>query len=1827
MKNSYYKKISLLVFTFLCSFVTWSQTVSYTAMTTIVCPATPTATISPAVPGLTFTQISRGSGVTCTTAAGSISGSGFNGTLAANITANKWYTYDVTSDATVSFSVTSLSIVSRVSSVTGSPNVSVQYSIDGGAKTVIGSFTPTTSATTYTITPGSAIAVGASQTLNIFIIPNALTASGTTCRVENNTSITLTTTPTTSNTITTSTALTGSPYCVSASAGTSVSVPFTSVGTFNIGNVYTAQLSNASGAFGTPVNIGTLSLDGANPSGSINATIPAGTVAGIGYRIRVVSNNPVVTGSNNTVDLTVQNGAAISAQPSVSTQTYCQGASATALSVTASGSSLTYQWYSNSTATNSGGTPVGTNSASYTPVTTTVGTLYYYCVVSAVCGTPVTSNVSGAITVNAIPSAPSGTINVSANPSCGAATLSYSVPSANIFWQTTASGTLTGSPTTTNYVSSTTAGSYTIYVRELSGTCWSPAISVTFTVVASVSISVQPTSQNATVGNTATFSVTAANASSYQWQVNTGSGFVNIGTNSNSYTTPATTLGMSGYLYQVIISGNAPCGTVTSSTATLNVTTGPCLSENFDASTAIPSGWTNGGSSNDAVASHYQSAPNCRALINGSNVISDVVNNPISISFYVDASGSGGQLGTLEYRVGAGAWTFVGNFTATTVGATETFNLTSSPNLSLFSNVSFRISSAANTIYIDNFNVFCGTPTGPEINVTGNTFTIFDGDTTPTTGDNTNFGSNPVSTNVVKTYVIQNIGTTDLTLSLPITLSDVSAPQEFVITQPSSATVAAGNSVSFTVTFNSAISGIFTNTININNNDTDEALYNYDIIATATTTTTVGTVFKPGELIFVGYDGQVFGSGQEDEYLVATLVDILPGTQFKLVNSRYEAGAAANVRTDKWGSGGDDPSDAPYEAIITYNGVANIPAGAVLRLETDGSGSWFGQVDVTVGTTTTDRTSDFSGSPIPTAIVNPNISSSGSDQIYLLQGDFVFDGTNNANQANYYLNGTLLHGLTNRAAWVPLSASCSGATTGGNTRESRLHASLTCFNVENVGASTISAFYENDKQHGIATIRQIVQAVSDVANNWTLSTGRYTIDASSNSVVRAGKTFQIGLGNPVGQWVGDVDTNWFNCANWEGLAVPKSTTDVLINGSAINFANIDFNAAYSDEYSDLATCNSLNITGSKVQIQGSLNNKLEVYGNLSLSGAGAIDMDDSNNATEDGQIYLYGNWTNSIGNSAFSEGNGTVVFTGSTPQIISNVTPEGTETFHHVILNNDFNTSVSNDLIANGNLTVNATKSLTITSNDFVEVQNNITNNGTLDVLNNGSLVQIDDAGVNTGNVFVKRTANIRLQDYSYWSSPVSSAAGTPVFPITSVSPSTPLSVIWKWGPASLNANGGEGMWLNTTENMVKGTGYAVRGPSGTSNATTTPLNTNFVGVPNNGVIPVTISRGNDLNAGTAGPNGIMRTIKDDNFNLIGNPYPSAIDADLFIARYGVVSSPDYADIEGSVRIWSHNTLPLASNADPFYANYQMNYSANDYITYNSLGSQIGPAMYLGKIPSGQGFFVLMKDGAAGTNTINFRNVLRSRTFDNSQFFRTTNSNTNVQNNTVEKHRIWLDIISPANSVTRTLFGYATGATNELDNTFDAITDSKMSYNLYSIVNNEVLTIQGRALPFKIEDTVQMGVKIASPGLYKIAIAATDGIFSNSNNNGQKIYLEDKDLNIIHDLTVGPYEFNGVQGTYNSRFIIRYNNGVVLANETFQTNNDVVIVSNQELSVVSSKEKIKSILVYDVLGRKLFDAKDINATNFILPISKRNAPLVIEIGLENEIKISKKTVY
>jgi hypothetical protein len=106
----------------------------------------------------------------------------------------------------------------------------------------------------------------------------------------------------------------------------------------------------------------------------------------------------------------VVTGPTINTQPSTTAQSVCLNASASALSISASspnGSTITYQWYSNTSASNAGGTAIGgATSSSYTPPNNVVGTKYYYVICTNNQGST-TSNVSAGITVNAAPQAAS----------------------------------------------------------------------------------------------------------------------------------------------------------------------------------------------------------------------------------------------------------------------------------------------------------------------------------------------------------------------------------------------------------------------------------------------------------------------------------------------------------------------------------------------------------------------------------------------------------------------------------------------------------------------------------------------------------------------------------------------------------------------------------------------------------------------------------------------------------------------------------------------------------------------------------------------------------------------------------------------------------------------------------------------------------------------------------------------------------------------------------------------------------------------------------------------------------------------------------------------------------------------------------------------------------------------------------------------------------------------------------------------------------------------------------------------------------------------------
>ena len=98
------------------------------------------------------------------------------------------------------------------------------------------------------------------------------------------------------------------------------------------------------------------------------------------------------------------------------------------------------------------------------------------------------------------------------------------------------------------------------------------------TVNPELNITTQPLASTICAGSNTTFTAVASNATAYQWQVNTGSGFTNItnspiysGATTSSLTVTGATANMTGYVYRAVISGSTGCSPKNSNSAALTV--------------------------------------------------------------------------------------------------------------------------------------------------------------------------------------------------------------------------------------------------------------------------------------------------------------------------------------------------------------------------------------------------------------------------------------------------------------------------------------------------------------------------------------------------------------------------------------------------------------------------------------------------------------------------------------------------------------------------------------------------------------------------------------------------------------------------------------------------------------------------------------------------------------------------------------------------------------------------------------------------------------------------------------------------------------------------------------------------------------------------------------------------------------------------------------------------------------------------------------------------------------------------------------------------------
>jgi len=312
--------------------------------------------------------------------------------------------------------------------------------------------------------------------------------------------------------------------------------------------------------------------------------------------------------------------------------------------------------------------------------------------------------------------------------------------------------------------------------------------------------------------------------------------------------------------------------------------------------------------------------------------------------------------------------------------------------------------------------------------------------------------------------------------------------------------------------------------------------------------------------------------------------------------------------------------------------------------------------------------------------------------------------------------------------------------------------------------------------------------------------------------------------------------------------------------------------------------------------------------------------------------------------------------------------------------------------------------------------------------------------------------------------------------------------------------------------------------------------------------------------------------------------------------------------------LWTHNTA-VSGNL----------YSNNDYAVYNYLGgvgtsaassTGVSTGIPNGKIASGQSFFIKGLSNGVAT----FKNSMRL-VGNNTQFFKMSSVANTL---TFEKHRIWLDITNDTGAYKQTLIGYATGATMGMDRGMDgAYFNSGTPVALYSLSDaTTTLSIQGRSLPFDVTDEVPLGFYAGASGIYTIRLSDYDGLFEN-----QDIYIKDTQFNLYHDLKQAPYVFQSASGTYNNRFVLVYQNSV-LANHAASFTEDAIVLykPNQNLHVDCGAVMMKSITLYDVRGRVLFENKAVNATTIEIPLGSTNQVLLVAITSQDGVTVTKKYV-
>ncbi|OBQ56980.1 hypothetical protein VQ01_00355 [Tamlana sp. s12] len=577
-------------------------------------------------------------------------------------------------------------------------------------------------------------------------------------------------------------------------------------------------------------------------------------------------------------------------------------------------------------------------------------------------------------------------------------------------------------------------------------------------------------------------------------------------------------------------------------------------------------------------------------------------------------------------------------------------------------------------------------------------------------------------------------------------------------------------------------------------------------------------------------------------------------------------------------------------------------------------------------------------------------------------------------------------------------------------------------------------------------------------------------------------------------------------------------------------------------------------------------------------------------------------------------------------------TPESAATIVHIkkhINNNHSNNSNNGVDVVNLGLIIDPGAHFEFKNNKKLENSwyLDIGTGGLIDLQGEGQLLQTTESTLGTGDGVIERDQQgvQNLYTYNYWSSPVNNGSGKYTVggilydgsnPIQytggydgSQSPVT-ISEYWLYKfEDALADNYYAWERIKSTGELLVGQGFTMKGTTTNTDLTQTQ-NYTFTGMPNNGYFTLTLNSGNEY--------------------LVGNPYPSALDADQFL-------TDNQNTIEGTLYFWDHygGFSHYLKEYEGGYAMYNLSGGVGSAATTPAAGVSPngGPGTKVPTqfIPVAQGFFVKAATSNKSSNDIVFNNdqrvFYRERLDTNpgSVFIKETTtkaSKTTYTKATDARPKIRLGYQSPKGYVRQLLTTVDQKASLHYDWGYDAPVNEDNAEDIYWNIDQKEYFIQG-VDTITTQTVLPLTVKTKSGGLIEIKIDSLE----NSAQNYQ-VYLKDYDT--YHDLKSGSFFVNVDSGIIEDRFAIAFSEASETLGVNSESNNQLQLYfNNQNDNIIISNPKatnIKSLKAVNMLGQEVFDIEIQSSDKKIgVPINLNSDVYVFSVQA-SESEVSKKVV-